>query len=659
MADKTVDVRTRLKLDDLASALLGRIQQGFKATDAEQKKTSGGFKDFARSAASAFLAFNAVPAIKGVLDYGKSFVSAAAGAEAGKREFQGLLGVVQGIPFGEAGQQAAKLADEFNKVALRTGVAGGEIREGFAALVEVTGAGADGIARAKKEIADMATISGVMGKSTEGIAREFGFMQEGILKTKGQMFQMLQHTGIFGDNVKKASESWAKLTEEERAKRLEEGLGKVALRFQNVKPGFNQMLAQLDTMYSSIKKDVGQPVMEALSPALSDLVQRFASARGEIKQYAKTIGTEVGRWVTDAAKRVEQGFQYLKSHEAEIRDAIEAGVAKAKSLVEFILANKEEIAIAFGAKAILPGALGAGKSVATAAGGYLGAAKGGVEGLGLAGSTAGSLAALGALSLAIVGVGLAAWQASKLVAELIDHTDTVNKGFKVMADTAKAGDVASLERQLNAMMLVKQEAGEVTPQLHELAAALRANAEAAQMSKLTLHDDRVGRIQREMAMITDAYRQAASIHTAAADQLAESVAVKGASALVDAYNEASRAGDQGAAAFAAQTLGSSRILIDALIKAGVDVEGGFEGLANTLVASGSQFADVASRLRAAAGGTAGGAKQTVNFSGGQSFKINQEFREGDPDKIAIAFRRDILKSAERRYQASSTSPFGT
>jgi hypothetical protein len=54
-----------------------------------------------------------------------------------------------------------------------------------------------------------------------------------------------------------------------------------------------------------------------------------------------------------------------------------------------------------------------------------------------------------------------------------------------------------------------------------------------------------------------------------------------------------------------------------------------------------------------------GAAPQVNFNGGQVFKIEQNFRDQEPDRIAIAFEKRFTQAAISRVQATTATPFGT
>jgi hypothetical protein len=49
----------------------------------------------------------------------------------------------------------------------------------------------------------------------------------------------------------------------------------------------------------------------------------------------------------------------------------------------------------------------------------------------------------------------------------------------------------------------------------------------------------------------------------------------------------------------------------------------------------------------------------INLNGGQTFKIQQNFRDQDPDRVVVAFERRYTNAALKRVQSLTSTPFGT
>jgi hypothetical protein len=124
--------------------------------------------------------------------------------------------------------------------------------------------------------------------------------------------------------------------------------------------------------------------------------------------------------------------------------------------------------------------------------------------------------------------------------------------------------------------------------------------------------------------------------------------------LLNAYNQAMQSGNTQMATLAAQTIAQGDLVGKAFLTANDQVEGGLNAMADLLLASGGQFAGFAAKLK---GKVAAPAAPKILMPGAK-ITVNQDFRNKDPDAVAVAFKRDIAKAAERRTSARYTGLFG-
>jgi hypothetical protein len=98
----------------------------------------------------------------------------------------------------------------------------------------------------------------------------------------------------------------------------------------------------------------------------------------------------------------------------------------------------------------------------------------------------------------------------------------------------------------------------------------------------------------------------------------------------------------------------------ALLAGGIHIAGGMDALMNLIKDKSPELArslaNAMNPIKAQGGIKPAGS--VVNFNGGQTFHIKQDFRNEDPDRIAFVFRRDVVKSAEARRQSRVGTPFG-
>lgn len=191
------------------------------------------------------------------------------------------------------------------------------------------------------------------------------------------------------------------------------------------------------------------------------------------------------------------------------------------------------------------------------------------------------------------------------------------------------------------------------PEYYKAAQAAMANAGLANTrftqagGELTGEDDKAFQdLQKQL--------DAAAVY---GEKLREFSARGDVDAISGAFNDASKKHEDGTRYYVARLIGGSESLQDQLLKSGVELQGGFSGIITMLRESGlgEQADKLAKKVKEH------GAKQSspvVNFNGGQTFQIKQDFRDQDPDRIAVLFRQDILKAAASRTQSNRATAFG-
>jgi hypothetical protein len=653
-----LEVKTRLTVDaGQADSTLHKLQASFDSTSKAQEATQASLGFLGSTFAMAAGTYLPM-AISKVHAFGESFLEAARGEMAGQKAMAGLISTMQDIPWAHAAQQSAALSENLDEISMRASRMPDDVKDAFNTMIEIGGATSENIAAATKHVEELAQVSRVLGMSTSSLAREFQFMGEGVLKTKGQVFQLLQTTGIFGDKTKGASAAWAKLTDEKRAELLNTGLGKLAERMSQAPKGMGDLVTEFKAMEDMANESLGMPLLNALTPQLRKLVEWMKQGRGSIEEFAKSMVVDVSKYAEEAARVIREGWEYIRSNSKEIKEDIVAAWGYAKAVIQFAVEHKEALALAYGAKTIAgsgiaQSAVGVGKAVynAGAAGGIASTASGAV-GLGAAGGAA----ALGAFAAAIVSVTLAADQGAKLMKEADDDEKADTRAryeyFRNLAAKENAGYEAMDQNAIDHFEMTKHRF-EIDSKLIGM-----SRAEATKMADAAMaqHD-----ANRKMVMYAeDAARQIESMNKKGGGFTDEGEQHGLVAKIAGQFQDASNVLDQGAMMYIATMLSKSSVLQRAFIESADMTSTGFMALADATKDSAITFSQ---ELRSLAETAAKREKVTaaapkVQFNGGQTFKIQQDFRDENPDRIAVIFQRDILASAERRYQSSNASPFG-
>jgi hypothetical protein len=123
------------------------------------------------------------------------------------------------------------------------------------------------------------------------------------------------------------------------------------------------------------------------------------------------------------------------------------------------------------------------------------------------------------------------------------------------------------------------------------------------------------------------------------------------------FNEASRLHDEAAMQNIAKYITTTKQMADAIAKQGPEIlDKGFGEFIKALSSTDPKKAQQIAKSAAPNLGVEG-KQPVVNFNG-NTFNIKQDFKDQEPDRVAVLFRQDIAQHAARRVQARGVLPFG-
>lgn len=658
MSNETQEIRSELTLvgieqirGDLKS-IADRFQQGDKARETAQK----GFGDWIGTAhqLAGVLGVNLLSVYEKVKGIGAEFINYGKSAQSGDQAVAALIATAQGTGIENAITSAQDLGDRLDDIAIKAGVSGDALGGAFQTILERTGASAQGIASASSEIEKLAVVSAKLGKDVGGISLEYSGMTEGMLKTKGQLFQLLESTGIFGKTTKGAAEAWAGLTDAKRAELLSYGLDKLSGQMAKMPPTFAEAEAGFENMMRIGREKIGEPLIRELTPALQDVAKEMIELGPDIDDIGKALAKEVGGGIREGGRLMKEALGWVKEHKGEIAKEIGDAAKTLKSVVEFVIANKEVIGVAFGAKTAMPllkpaaGAIGAIGGIASAG------ANGGLAqfGSGMTGA-AGAATSLGILAVAIAALGAIAYAEATLISGLKEQWDDHNESLRKLSEMADRGDENTADAA-KTMADLDEAAGRMTPALRGFYNELSHTAAGVRALQAKVAKDDSEMLRKQIALGSKNALQGTGVSDYDEQAKTEQGARNQEAILLNAYNQAMQSGNTQMATLAAQTIAQGDLVGKAFLTANDQVEGGLNAMADLLLASGGQFAGFAASLKGKAAAPPG----PKILMPGAKITVNQDFRNKDPDAVAIAFKRDIAKAAERRTSARYTGLFG-
>jgi hypothetical protein len=576
-----------------------------------------------------------------------------------------------GASMDELGAHAAELKEELEGMGVAAGENANVIIDAFQDMAARSGKSTEELTKLTEEMVYAGkAVPGGVGAITSG----FQMMEMGMIRARNPMVMMIRQTGLMTGSAKEVASALTKMATAGKLEEVmhlgEQAIGKMSEKMKAAPQTFNGVIESIKTIRENMFEAMGLPVLEALTPPLNALKHYFMDNREEIEKFAHSIGEKVGKWVLAAVDKIKEGFRYLQLHFDEIKDAITSGFETAKSVVEFILAHKEEIAIAFGANMAVKGAVSVGGAVSTAA-----SVAGAIGEAGGAGGIAGLAKAVGGLvnptTLAVVAVtalGVAAYQWKGLTDDLKENTvqqaSTIKNHFISMAsDTNKwtAATAEDMETMRQKGLLAAQGLGDagLAGQINDLYKKAMEGHEAVR--KLMEPFEEAGNAAPTAGPAGVGSKTSADEMNAYADQLEAA-----GNGMAGAINMAASAHSDAAIKSQASYLAHSTNLQNALLSSSTLTGEGFDALIKTLEVMSPELAAKLKGAREAMGvgapaGTAGTHEKppapAVNMPGAH-ITIKQDFRDQDPDRVAMVFQRDLMRAATATRQSKLAGVFG-
>lgn len=686
------EVRAELRLDDMASATFDKIKTGFTKLDQGISGAQARLLDFAKQTAAVAIGVNIGSIFGSAKEALTGSFHAANEAQEQMRELSKTVagmstvsGSVEKLSQATSGttkevwalKSAAKGATQdfasgaenvysrLSQIAREAGVARGELVATFSETGKNTTRTNDQLVAL---IGNVARAARALPAPVKDIVAGFSEIEKNTISASNPLIDMVKQANLFRGHNEQIALKLQAMGRQGMLNVMNKALKEMQERAKKMPMTLKEMGEQLGDMKTDVMKLVGEPMVSALTPAFRRLQEYIAGNRGKIEEYARTMGTKVGEWAKTAAGLVKAGFVYLQTHADEIKAALKEGFEFARKTVQWILEHKGELAAGFVAtKVVSSGAVG----------GAVDAAKGTAEfakalsmanaaGIGpLAAGSAGAAASLGALALAAVSVGLAIDQFNRYLKETGGFLNPAKGEAKKDLDAymerlAEMG--ASYEQfsdeQVKAFDKMRQKAIDAALASDQNSRAIGEQIDAMYRQHKALADATKG--FSESAKIANALPQDLGGLSDQAYADASEQQRNAAQAFADNFAAAQKGNNQAAINAGVEMLLKSKQLQQALLESGTTVGLSLEKLAEVIGDKSQEFVDKL-KERAAQDRETSAAKPpptVMQFNGGQTFNIKQDFRDQDPDRVALVFRQDVQRAAENRLQARTALPFG-
>lgn len=644
------EVKTKLTIDDQATAQLKKIQDGFKKAGDTAEHAKNQAMGFVGTIAAMAIGVNIGNVFGGIKSGLTSGIEAAIEAD---KQFKQLQSTIIGIS-----KSAGQSMDDF---ALRTKSVNAQLERIAQTAVVSRAELVDTFIEAGKNttktddqlvglIERVAKASRAIPAPIKEVVAGFEEVQKNMISAQSPIVAIVKQANNWRGHNEQIALKMSQMGREGKIKMAYEALAIMEKRAKAIPPTLQNINDRFADMKTDALRSVGEPMLKAFYPAVDALYKKITEGRGDIERYATMIGEQAGEWILVAADKIQAGFEYLRTHADEIKTSVVEAFNTAKAIFDGIFDNAKAIIAGWAAMKLAPAAQGLGQAGMAAA-----------SGAGLAG-VAGAVGTQAALTAAVVATTMALSEfggylqdnAGFLLPEMGEAKKELDFQKRMMTDYGRMLGHASLE---------DREA------FDKLAEAAIANAKKIGEStgELGLFIDAQRRQRDRLDDATKGMREAFGLSTQISDDLyktdegtnrATQLQIDAATAFTSSFNAALEANDKAALEGAKRILMGANSLQDVLVSNGSAVGLSLSALADVVGDSSKDFRAKLLAQAAREKQNADPRNKVLQFNGGQVFNIKQDFRDQDPDRVAVVFQRDITRAAENRIQAKTVPAFG-
>ena len=630
MAEENAEVRVKLVVDDTSAETMNRLKEGMNELAGEAKKAAEDVRKMAEEShnvghgseeakksteglAGEVFKGNAYfelmkgsvevvgEGIKQAVEFTKQLaeasIDAAEAAEKQEKEMAGFLFLMDRgqHSMGELRDYTGEMREEFEKFGITSGVAVKDLTAGFEKLVEH---GSMGSEKAKELTEKMAILGRVVPGGMDALSQGMSQLEMGMARPRNAIVQLISVTGTLHGNAKAVAEQMKHLAPEAQMKLAEQAIAKQAEQLQKmgaVVPDLGQVKTSLVGIKDSFLESMGQPMLNALVPNLVKLRDFLAQHMEQIKAFGEKVGNAAANAIEYVSSAIQGIYSGLSQNWNEFRDTFNSIFQDWEGAWKDSRTTTADIKKEFETIGI---------ALKDAFLDVMRYAKAVVE-IAMKANDAIHGRSMGATEEKIAGEGLNA------------EAHAVGKGQKGVNDFEKSID----QYRAKAM-----DAADVDP----------AAVEAYILKMRELHD----------AFAAGAEDDKAAVVSQNWDKLNEALNYN-----VENHQEAMND-------YILSQLNSSDAAVGAIKSGQLHIAGGMEEFMKMI---NEKAPELAAKLRDAGNvvKNQGGIKPQAGVNiGVANFHIKQDFRDQDPDRIALVFKKDIGQAAVSRTASRVATPFG-
>lgn len=608
------EVGVKLVLNSNAQAETQHIKDGLKGVGHEAAKQSAGWKGrlmggakmmggFALSA-SAAAAAAALAAGGAIVGLGVKAAHTFEGADEQIRGFAGSLMMVDrnANAFEKLYDYGEDVKGVMEQIGIKAGTSSDNTVEAFNGILSH---GGKTVEQTEKLVEQMAMAGKVLPGGLRAVSQGYEQVQLGMMRATNPIVQLIAATGQLKGDARSVSQQLMKMAPEKRMELAEKAIEKMGSKMKDVPLTLKQMKEGIGIVSSNTFEAMGKPIVHQLEAVFGKVHRWITENQDTIYEIGSKVGDAISRGVEIAGPFLDTMATVAHDMWSEAEQTFDAMFGPGMSLFEYIYENKDAWARTFGD--VLKLVLQTGMFLARTFAGIRDAVFGMLRAIGKSGILGGDLAKF-------VGEEEQKGQSQDLRKSIMEKGGLSNEEF----DKRRA---AYLESARSSGMNVEDAASDFDKQYRNaMDTHIAVMKEVESARDASLNDD--------------------------------------AKAFAQAFNVASKAGDKAAMQYVAKFLEGNVAMQNALAKEGPAIfANGIGQFMDTLKGMGDK--DIASYLKDKMKPNLGIPSKTSitqNFNG--NITVKQDFRDQDPDRVAVVFKRELGKMGSSRLQSRLASPFG-
>lgn len=611
------EVGVKLVLDSNAKSEAQHIKDGLRGVEHGTEKAAKGWKQklggamsYAGSAAAMGLSVAvsaAAAAGAAMIGFGTKSAHAYLESEEQVRSLAGTLTLIdqKGNAFEDLMGLADDTKNELEELAMQAGVTDDAMVQVFDDIVE---RGGKGVEEAKELAGQMAYAGRAIKGGPQALAAGFEQLQMGMIRAKNPLVQLIASTGTLKGSAKAVAKEMQGMAIDEQMKLAEKAIAAMSEKMKKAPMTIPQMLTSMQVAVGNAFEEAGKPIVEHLAPAVEKVKDLFVGSDG-LNEAAGRIGEFMGRGIDIVVPVVEQMIRGVREAWDDVSKAFDdTGI---REIFEYIYENKEAFARTIGdaVKLLVTGFSYVVRAV-----------------LAVRNAVFGLLKSIG--KSGVLGTDFA----------------------RFIGEEEQKGQRQELRGKINKLSDPNARLSEA-----DIGSVRSKYIESARSSGMNVEDASAD-FDKQYRMAMDAHQKTMSEVAIARD----AALMDDAKQFAKAFNLATKANDEGAMKYAASFLAGNAAMANAIAKEGPAIfEGGMAKLFDALKANGTEGADTAKLLKEKMKPNLGITPKTnlvQNFNG--AINIKQDFRDQDPDRVAITFKRELGKVGSNRLQSRVAAPFG-